>query len=88
MPKLKIASCAVRHHSDPCGLHGLVSALAISNTRPAGSNRIVATRRGRPSGSSWVTVTYVVPHATGASIVRAAVDDPVRDDVFIFVILI
>jgi hypothetical protein len=57
MPKLNIASTAVRHHSDPRGRQREVSAPATSSTMPEGTTRIVATNRGRPSGNSSVIVT-------------------------------
>lgn len=72
-PKLNTARIAVFNHPPPCGRHGETSRPRASSTTPAGSTRAAATVSGRPCGSSWVTVTAVVPHINGASAVRAVV---------------
>ncbi len=54
-----------------------------TSSRPAGSTRAAATNSGRPAGSSWVMVRYVVPQAMGARSVKGTV----REFVFMIIIL-
>ena len=89
MPKLKAASTPVRHHSAPRGRQRETNAPTTSSATPDGTTRIDATNSGRPSGSNSVTVTEVVPHASGARTVVPAVHtiDRRRSSTFTILIL-
>ena len=69
-PKLHSASSAVRPHSAPRGRHRDVDRPATTSSTPAGHDPHRGDeQRAVRAGSSSVTVTYVVPHAIGASTV-------------------